>query len=123
MRLRWSVWRANLDPTSGHEQSGLRPVLVISNEVFNRRSGLVTVLPFTTARRLAHPWEVLVTADACGLPNDSIVLPHQIRTIAANRLQAPAYGRILQVSLRLVIAEKVLGHCGFSDLTRLELEE
>lgn len=123
MRLRWSVWRANLDPTSGHEQSGFRPVLIISNEAFNRRSGLVTVLPLTTARRPVQPWEVFVAADACGLPSDSIALPHQIRTIAAHRLQAPAYGRISQVSLRRAIAEKVLSHCGFSDLTRLELEE
>ncbi|MBT9588914.1 type II toxin-antitoxin system PemK/MazF family toxin [bacterium] len=37
--------RGNLDPTSGHGQAGARPLLVVSNEVFNRRSGLATVLP------------------------------------------------------------------------------
>jgi len=123
VRLRWSVWRANLDPTSGHEQAGLRPVLIISNEAFNRRSGLVTVLPLTSARRPPHPWEVLVPAESCGLPSDSIALPHQIRTIAASRLQSPAYGRISQATLRRAIADKVLSHCGFSDLRRLELEQ
>lgn len=123
MRLRWSVWRANLDPTAGHEQAGFRPVLVISNEAFNRRSGLVTVLPLTTARSPVHPWEVFLAAHVGGLPNDSIVLSHQIRTIASSRLQGPAYGRITEVGLRKAIAEKVLSHCGFSDLTRLELEE
>lgn len=83
----------------------------------------MTVLPLITARRAVHPWEVFLPADACGLPHDSIVLPHQIRTVAANRLQAPAYGRISQAMLRRAIADKVLNHCGFSDLSRLELEE
>ena len=122
MRLRWSIWRANLDPTSGHEQAGTRPVLVVSNEAFNRKSGLITVLPLTTARRSLHPWEVLIPAESCGLPADSIALPHQIRTISSDRLKT-AYGRILDSSLRRAIASKLLSHCGFSDLSRLELEE
>lgn len=97
-------------------------MLVISNEVFNRRAGLVTVLPLTTARRDVRPWEVLVPASSCNLPSDSIVLPHQIRTISLDRLQT-AYGRITDVSLRTTIAEKLLGHCGFLDLNRLSLED
>lgn len=123
MRLRWSVWKATLDPSSGHEQAGTRPVLIISNEAFNRKSGLLTVLPLTTARRILHPWEVLIPSESCGLPVDSIALPHQIRTISSDRLKRPAYGRILDPSLRRSIAAKLLNHCGFGDLSRLELEE
>jgi mRNA interferase MazF len=122
MRLRWSLWRAQLDPATGHEQAGLRPVLVISNEVFNRRAGLVTVLPLTTARRAVHPWELLIPAASSGLTVDSILLPHQIRTISAQRLQS-SYGRILDPALRKAVAQKVLGHFGFSDMERLAVEE
>ena len=98
-------------------------MLVISNEIFNRKSGLVTVIPLTTARRPLHPWEVLIPAESCGLPADSIALPHQIRTISLDRLKVPAYGRILDAPLRRSIAAKFLSHCGFTDLSRLELEE
>ena len=114
--------RGNLDPTSGHEQAGVRPLLVVSNEVFNRRSGLVTVLPLTTARRPAHPWEIVIRAEDCGLPTDSLALPHQIRTIASNRLLQPAYGRILDPSLRRAIADKILRHLALHELDQLALE-
>lgn len=122
MTLRWSVLRGNLDPTAGHEQVGVRPLLVVSNEVFNRRSGLVTVLPLTTARRPPHPWEIVIRADSCGLPADSLALAHQIRTITSNRLLQPAYGRIVDPMLRRAIAEKVLRHLALHDLDRLALE-
>jgi mRNA interferase MazF len=42
--LRGEIWWANLNPTRGHEQSGTRPVLVISQDVFNRHSGTVIAL-------------------------------------------------------------------------------
>lgn len=95
---------------------------MVSNEVFNRRSGLVTVLPLTTARRPPHPWEIVIRADSCGLPADSLALAHQIRTITSNRLLQPAYGRIVDPMLRRAIAEKVLRHLALHDLDRLALE-
>jgi len=123
MRYRWSVFRANLDPTEGHEQSGRRPVLVVSNEAFNRRSGLVTVVPLTTSRRAPYLWEVEIPAESCGLPSNSIALPHQVRTIARDRLAPPSYGRIVDVSLRQAVADRILLHFGLEDMSRLPLEE
>lgn len=46
--LRGDIYWANLDPTRGHEQSGLRPVLVLSQDVFNDRSGTVIAVALTS---------------------------------------------------------------------------
>lgn len=50
----------NLDPQSGHEQRGRRPALVVSNNIFNERTGLVIVCPLTTKDR-GYPFHVSVT--------------------------------------------------------------
>ena len=123
MRLRWGVYRAALDPVKGHEQAGTRPVLVISNEPFNRRADLVTVLPLTSARRSVHSWELVIPATACGRPVDSIVLPHQVCTISRDRLIVPPYGRIVDPALRMAVADRVLRHFGLHDPGRLALED
>jgi len=107
----------------GREQGGIRPVLILSNEAFNRNSGLVTAVPLTTARREPKPWEVLILATHCGLPGDSLVLPQQLRTLSLERLREPAYGRITDPALRYRIAMKVLEHIGLQDLARLALED
>jgi len=46
--LRGEVYWANLDPTKGHEQSGQRPVLVLSQDIFNERSGVVIAVALTS---------------------------------------------------------------------------
>ncbi len=123
MKLRWSIRRALLDPAKGREQSGSRPVLILSNEAFNRNSGLVTAVPLTSARREPKPWEVLVPANLSGLPSDSLLLPQQLRTLSLERLRDPAYGRITDPVLRQRIAVKVLEHIGLQDLARLAMED
>lgn len=122
-RLRWTIHWADLEPIRGHEQAGRRPVLVVSREPFHVRSGLLTVLPLTTARRPARTWEVLLPAGAGGLPVDSLVLTAHIRTISSERLDPPALGRIVDPAVRRRIAEGLLLHLGFGDLERLALED
>ncbi|MFQ5899822.1 MAG: type II toxin-antitoxin system PemK/MazF family toxin, partial [Candidatus Methylomirabilia bacterium] len=94
-----------------------------SNEAFNRTSGLLTVLPVTPVKpeRSPHPFEVFLPAGAAGNPVDSIVLPHQIRTISGGRLQR-VYGRLSDPSLRREVAQKVLQHLEFLDLREVEEE-
>ncbi len=46
--LRDDIWRANLNPVRGHEQAGVRPVLIISHDIFNARSGTVIALALTS---------------------------------------------------------------------------
>ena len=79
----------------GSEQAGQHPVLVISNDSFNQVMPVVTVLPLTSLKpgRRLYPGEVLVTKGVADLPEDSIVLAHQIRTISKKRLKSP-YGHI-----------------------------
>lgn len=82
----WAVMEANLDPVSGAEQNGTRPVLIVSNEEFNQIMPNVTVLPLTSTHRRLYPSEVLLTAGTAGQPLESIIMAHQIRTISKQRL-------------------------------------
>lgn len=123
VRRRWALVEADLGEPVGHEQALRRPVLIVSNEAFNRTSGLLTVLPITSVKpgRSPHPFEVFLPAGAAGNPVDSIILPHQIRTISAGRLQR-VFGRLSDLSVRREVAEKVLRHLEFFDLRELDEE-
>lgn len=85
---RWGIFKARLGIGSGSEQQGIRPVLVISDEDFNRVMPVVTILPLTSLKpgRKVYPSEVLLPKGLAGLPRPSLVLAHQIRTIAKDRL-------------------------------------
>lgn len=93
---RWDIFRANLDPVVGSEQGKSRPVLVISDNEINELLNTVNVIPVTSRKpgRNIYPNEVLINDDTHGLPNESIILCHQIRTIDKQRL-SHKYGQIL----------------------------
>lgn len=97
----WHIFQANLDPVTGSEQRGTRPVLVVSDEDFNQLMPVVTVLPLTSSKpgRQIYPNEVLLPKGTAGLPEDSIVMAHQIRTISKTRLK-DLYGTIQNKPLR-----------------------
>jgi mRNA interferase MazF len=83
--LRGEVYWANLDPTKGHEQSGQRPVLVLSQDVFNERSGVVIAVALTSQpQRAGFPLTFELTS--AGLPKRSWVKIGQIRTLSAERI-------------------------------------
>lgn len=88
MNYKWSVFMADLNPVIGSEQQGKRPVLVISDETTNTVMPVVTILPLTSLKRgrRVYPNELLLKKGVAGLTSDSIVLAHQIRTIAKQRL-------------------------------------
>ena len=85
---RGDVYIARLDPTQGSEQSGLRPVVIVSRDAINRSSPVVIAVPVTswTDGRRVYPSQVLVTAPEGGLKRDSIALGEQLRAITRNRL-------------------------------------
>lgn len=89
MNYKWAVFIADLDPVKGSEQKGNRPVLVISDEDFNKLMPVVTILPITSLKegRKIYPNEVLLKKGMAGLTADSLVLAHQIRTISKSRLK------------------------------------
>lgn len=83
--LRGDLWWADLNPTRGHEQGGRRPVVVVSQDVFNERSGTVIVMAITSQpQRAGFPLTLLLNSTA--LPQQSWVKISQIRTLAVERL-------------------------------------
>jgi mRNA interferase MazF len=80
------IWLANLDPVLGHEQSGRRPVLIVSDDRFNRSpAGLVFVAPMTRTDR-GIPWHVRLSPPDVPQGQVSIVLCDAIRSISLLRL-------------------------------------
>lgn len=83
---RGEIWLADLNPVRGHEQSGRRPVLVVSVRPFNgSKAGLVVVVPITSTLR-AIPWHVVVQPPEGGLVNPSALLCEAVRSISKDRL-------------------------------------
>ena len=85
---KWSIYKASLDPIVGSEQGKSRPVLIVSEDAINDLLNIVNVLPITTRKsgRQIYPNEVLLPANTFGLPKESVILCHQIRTIDKQRL-------------------------------------
>ncbi len=83
--LRGDILWANLDPTLGHEQSGLRPVLVLSQNIFNARSGTVIAVALTSQQPSTGFPLTLELSDS-SLPKKSWVKISQIRTLSVQRL-------------------------------------
>jgi mRNA interferase MazF len=84
--LRGEIWVADLNPTRGHEQSGKRPVVVISDDLFNKSAAeLVIVLPLTT-RNKGIPYHVEILPPEGGVQQSSYIKCEDIRSIAKERL-------------------------------------
>lgn len=83
---RGDIYRANLDPVVGSEQGGVRPVVIIQNDMGNRHSPTVIVAAVTTRSKPRLPVHVYITAAESGLRRDSVVLLEQVRTLEKTRL-------------------------------------
>jgi mRNA interferase MazF len=84
--LRGDIVWADLDPTQGHEQSGLRPVLVLSEDIFNARSGTVIAIALTSQpQRAGFPLTIELSSPK--LPKRSWAKISQIRTLSVQRLK------------------------------------
>lgn len=101
MSVQWDIFQASLDPVKGSEQAGSRPVLIISRESIHRALPVVAVLPLTSYKhgRKIYSTEVLLPKGTAGLSADSVVLAHQIRTLARTRLEK-YYGKLEDKDLR-----------------------
>ena len=84
--LRGEVYWANLDSTKGHEQSGMRPVLVLSQDVFNDRAGVVIAVALTSQPQKAG-FPLTFPLSTSALPKKSWVKISQIRTLSQERLE------------------------------------
>ena len=109
--FQWAVMEAILDPATGAEQKGMRPVLVVSNEEYNQVMPNITVLPLTSTKRRLYPSEVFLPEGKAGQPLDSIIMAHQIRTISKQRLKG-LLGYLEDPQLRDEVCAAIKEHLG-----------
>ena len=99
---RGEIYYADLSPVIGSVQGGIRPVLIIQNDVGNRFSPTVIAAAITSQRdKTKLPTHISVEASDCGLAKDSIVLLEQVRTIDKQRLKEKM-GSLDMVSMGMV---------------------
>lgn len=85
---RGDIYYADLSPVVGSEQGGLRPVLIIQNDIGNRYSPTVIAAAITSRLgKTKLPTHIDVYADRVGLQRDSVILLEQIRTLDKQRLR------------------------------------
>ena len=83
--LRGEIRWADLDPAKGKEQAGLRPVVILSRDVFNERSGTVIAMAITSRPQRAG-FPLTLELESKALPKRSWVKIGQIRTLSAERI-------------------------------------
>jgi mRNA interferase MazF len=103
MRQR-DIWFANLDPTQGNEQTGLRPIVIISGDLMNTNTQLCIACPLSSKIK-NFPATLLLNKDMQnGLAQDSEVLIFQIRVLAKTRL-VRRIGCISETQLKQIVNE------------------
>ena len=107
---RGDIYYVNLGEVVGSEQAGIRPVVVIQNNLGNRYSKTVIVLPITSRIKNNLPTHVSIIGNSYGLEKDSIILTEQIRTIDKSRL----ISRVGRLDKKVLdeVKEAILTSCG-----------
>lgn len=86
---RGEIYYADLNPVIGSEQGGIRPVLIVQNDVGNKYSPIIIVTSFTSKiEKPSLPTHVFISSADSGLSQDSIILLEHIRTIDKLRLRS-----------------------------------
>jgi mRNA interferase MazF len=80
------IYLVNFDPTIGHEVKKKRPALILSNNIHNQYSPLVTVAPLSSDTNKVYPFEVYVSKKLTGLTENSKIMIIQLRSIDKKRL-------------------------------------
>ena len=99
--LRGEIRWADLNPAIGHEQAGMRPVLILSHDVFNERSGTIIAIGITSQPQKAG-FPLTLELKSGGLPKRSWAKISQIRTLATERI-GHIIGKVSQEELAQVI--------------------
>ena len=85
---RGDMFYADLSPVVGSEQGGIRPVLIVQNDMRNKYSPTVIAAAITSqTSKNKLPTHIEIDSKLCGLKSDSVVLAEQIRTIDKSRLK------------------------------------
>jgi mRNA interferase MazF len=86
--IRGEVYQANLDPVTGSERGGTRPVLIVSRDALNANAPIVIVVPLTSRenKKRLYPTHIELAAGEGSLSKNSVALCEQVRAISKNRL-------------------------------------
>lgn len=96
------IFYADLSPVKGSEQDGVRPVLIIQNDIGNKYSPTVIGIPITSSiKRTNLPTHIPIYSNITGIEKDSIILVEQIRTLDKSRLKSKV-GRLDRNSMNKV---------------------
>jgi mRNA interferase MazF len=100
-QARGEVYFVNLDPVTGREQGGRRPVVVVSNDIVNQLPLVVTVVPGMRGFKVKvdRPWNVRVPAGEGNLPQETVFLTFQVRALDQSRFKDPPIGRLSQAAM------------------------
>ncbi|MBP3702304.1 MAG: type II toxin-antitoxin system PemK/MazF family toxin [Lachnospiraceae bacterium] len=105
---RGDIYYADLRPVVGSEQGGVRPVLIIQNDMGNRYSPTVICAAITSKMNKAKlPTHVALKADKYGIVKDSVILLEQVRTIDKSRLKEKVCHLDMSVLEEINLALKV----------------
>src|SRR2546421_206475 len=99
---RGEIWLVDLGTGRGHEQSGRRPALVVSDDAFNRGlAGLVMMVPLTSKVRKSKniPAHIPIVPPEGGLKTPSVLLCDQLRSLSKDRLGNAPWGTVSTATL------------------------
>lgn len=108
---RGAIYFVNLNPVQGREQSGQRPVLVISANVINQLPLVITVIVGTKGENIPkdYPTNIRIPAHEGGLPMETVFLGFQIRSIDHSRFSSPVIGQLSDARMKQV--DDILRYC------------
>jgi mRNA interferase MazF len=108
---RGEICLVNLNPVTGREQSGQRPVLVISADTINQLPLVVTVVVGTKRENIQrdYPTNVRISAADSGLPLETVFLCFQIRSLDASRFPPTPAGKLSQARMKQI--ESAIRYC------------
>ncbi|EPQ0974524.1 type II toxin-antitoxin system PemK/MazF family toxin [Citrobacter farmeri] len=101
---RGEIWLVSLDPTAGHEQSGKRPVLIVSLASFNKLTHLPVVVPVTSGGNFARSAGFTVSLDGAGTKTTGVIRCDQPRTIDMGARNGKRLERIPDAVVNEVLA-------------------
>ena len=84
---RGEIYYADLSPVIGSEQAGIRPILIVQNDVGNKFSPTIIGIAITSKQKVKLPTHIEIEGTKYGLDKDSVILAEQIRTLDKKRLR------------------------------------
>ncbi len=114
MIRRGEIYWVAFEPIKGSEADKTRPALVVSNDRNNEHANTVTVLAISTKIQHIYPFEVHLRKGQGGIPENSKVMAHHIRTVDKHRLQGLPLGTCVDQTVMENVKEAIKLHLDIS---------